>query len=59
MAVTLEEWNSLNLWFEKSEFRIAFGCGQDNTYLRDLFRSDGVRRDNVRYDDITSGTYQL
>ncbi len=48
MAVTLEEWNSLNLWFEKSGLRIAYGCGQTNAHLRDLLRSEGVRRDNVR-----------
>jgi hypothetical protein len=48
MAVTLEEWNCLNSWFEKSGFRIAYGCGQASTHLRDLLRSDGVRRDNVR-----------
>jgi hypothetical protein len=48
MAVTLEEWNALNTWLETRGFNIAYGSGESSTHLRDLLRSDGVRRDNVR-----------
>jgi len=48
MSVTLEEWNALNLWLHQSGYQISYGSGEDRTHLRDLLRSHGVRRDNVR-----------
>lgn len=48
MSVTLEEWNALNLWLHQVGYQISYGSGEDSTHLRDLLRSHGVRRDNVR-----------
>ena len=48
MAATLEEFDALRDWLGGRGYRIAFGTREPETHLRDLLRSKGVRRDNVR-----------